>query len=58
MQPVLHYNKMASYLESKEVLGHFVGIATNVGDALTFRILTEHDQVLVKQIRKLMLMNV
>ena len=47
---MLYYNKMASYLEPKEVLGHFVGIAINVGDALTFKVLTNNDQVLCRSV--------
>ena len=50
LQLVLYYNKMASYPQPKEVLGHFVGIAINVGDALTFKVLTEHDQVLCRSV--------
>ena len=50
MQPVLYYNKMATYPETNEVLGHFVGIAINVGDALTFKVLTKHDQVLCRSV--------
>ena len=50
MQPVLYYNKMDSYLEPKEVLEHSVGIAINVGDVLTFKVLTKNDQVLCRSV--------
>ena len=50
LQLVLYYNKMASYPNPKEELGHFVGIAINVGDALTFKVLTAHDQVLCRSV--------
>ena len=50
LQPVLYYNKMASNPQPKEELGHFVGIAINVGDALTFKVLTDNDQVLCRSV--------
>ena len=39
-EPVLYYNPDASYPETKEESGYFVGFGENVGDALTFKILT------------------
>ena len=39
-EPVLYYNPDTSYPETKEEPGYFVGFGENVGDALTFKILT------------------
>ena len=37
-----------SYINSKEQYGHWVGIAENVGDALTFKILTPDFQIICR----------
>ena len=37
-------DKQSSYPASKEKLGHYLGISHNVGDALTYKILTNNDQ--------------
>ena len=39
-QKVYYYDPKSSYPGPKEKLGHFVGIAENVGDTLTYKILT------------------
>ena len=39
-EPVLYSNPDTSYPETKEEPGYFVGFTENVGDALTFKILT------------------
>ena len=39
-EPVLYYNPDTSFPETKEEPGYFVGFGENVGDALTFKILT------------------
>ena len=38
---VYYHDPVASFPESKEKLGRFVGIAEHVGDTLTYKILTE-----------------
>ncbi len=40
-EPVYYYDPNASHPKTKEEPGRFVGFAENVGDALTFKILTE-----------------
>ena len=42
---VLYLASDEPFPNSKELCGHFVGIAENVGDALTYKILSEHNQV-------------
>jgi len=49
-QPVFYYDRNASYPDSKEKYGHFVGVAHNVGDALTYKVLTDHDQVIMRSV--------
>ena len=39
-EPILYYNPDAVYPETKEEPGYFFGFGENVGDALTFKILT------------------
>ena len=39
-EPVYYYDPNVPYPASKEAMGHFVGIAENVGDVMTFYILT------------------
>ena len=48
-QPVffLDTNK-PSFPKSKELFGHWVGIADNVGDALTYLILTPNNQIIAR----------
>ena len=46
-EPVLYYKPDSSYPDSKECFGHFVGIAENVGDALTYLILTDDTQEII-----------
>ena len=40
-EKVHYHGPVASFPDSKEKLGRFVGIAENVGDTLTYKILTE-----------------
>ena len=40
-QKVYYYDPKSSYPKPKEKLGYFVGIAENVGDTLTYKILTD-----------------
>ncbi|HEY9706866.1 MAG TPA: reverse transcriptase domain-containing protein, partial [Oculatellaceae cyanobacterium] len=48
-QPVLYLDtNLPSYPHSKERLGHWVGIAHNVGDALTYKILTKDMTVIAR----------
>ena len=49
-QPVLYFQKNNPFPESKEKIGYFIGVARNVGDALTFKILTEKDQVISRSV--------
>jgi hypothetical protein len=43
-ESVYYYDPMVPFPSSKECLGHFVGIAENVGDTMTFRVLTDTTQ--------------
>ena len=46
-QPVLYFNTNGpSYPKSKELYGYWVGIAENVGDALTYKILTTENKII------------
>ena len=51
-EPVLYYNPDASYPKTKEEPGYFVGFGKNVGDALTFKILTlgKRPQILYRSV--------
>ena len=44
---VYYYDPLTSFPESKEKLGRFVGIAENVGDTLTYKILTEKTEQII-----------
>jgi hypothetical protein len=46
-QPVLYLDHESSFPSSREKLGHFVGISQNVGDALTFMVLTSDTQQII-----------
>ena len=46
-EPVLYKDTDPKYPDSKELPGHFVGIAKNTGDALTFRILCEDGKTVI-----------
>jgi hypothetical protein len=46
-EPVYNYDPMVPFPASKECLGHFVGIAENVGDTMTFRVLTDTTQEVI-----------
>jgi hypothetical protein len=39
-----YYDPLVPFPASKECLGHFVGIAENVGDTMTFKVLTDMTQ--------------
>jgi hypothetical protein len=45
-EPVVYFQPDASFPGSKEKFGRFVGFAENVGDALTFKILTDDTKVI------------
>ena len=47
-QPVYYQKHTAKFPESKEGIGKFVGIAENVGDALTFKILLPNGEVICR----------
>jgi len=49
-EKILYHDTEQSYPDSKEVPGHFLGIAQNTGDALTFVILGENDERLVRSV--------
>jgi hypothetical protein len=46
-EPVYYYDPSVPFPASKECLGHFVGIAENVGDSMTFRVLTDVTQEII-----------
>ena len=46
-EPVLYHDRDASFPNSKEKFGRFVGVAEHVGDALTFKILTDDTQQII-----------
>ena len=49
-EPVYYLLPDASFPDTKEQLGHFVGIAANTGDAMCYVILTETDTFLVRSV--------
>jgi len=49
-EKVYYSNSDQSFPESKEMLGWWLGIAENVGDAMTYWILTESGQVLARSV--------
>ncbi|MGH3055873.1 MAG: hypothetical protein ACRDL7_12945, partial [Gaiellaceae bacterium] len=50
-EPVYYYDPNVPFPTSKEKSGHFVGIAENVGDALTFKLITdETNQVICRSV--------
>ena len=49
-QPILYYDTNAKFPESREKFGHFVGIAHHVGDALTYKVLTEDMSVINRSV--------
>ena len=49
-QPVLNYKKNASFPDSKEEIGHFVGVSHNVGDSLAYKVLNENNQVINRSV--------
>ena len=46
-EPVLYHDEGAKFPDSKEKPGRFVGFAPNVGDALTFKILTADTNMII-----------
>ena len=46
-EPVYYYDPSVPFPASKECLGHFVGIAENVGDTMTFKVLTDDTQEVI-----------
>jgi hypothetical protein len=48
-QQVYHHNLEATFPDSGEKLGHFVGIADNVGDTLTYYILTDNTNQVISR---------
>ena len=49
-EPVYYYDPDTPFPDSKEKIGHFIGIAENCGDALTFWILTGKRTVLARSV--------
>ena len=49
-EPVYYLLPDASFLDTKEQLRHFVGIAANTGDVMCYVILTEKDTFLVQSV--------
>lgn len=49
-QPVFYLDKSASFPESKERLGWWVGVAENCGDALTYKVLTTDFNVITRSV--------
>ena len=49
-QPILYYDKTASFPSTKEHLGWWVGIAETQGDALTYKILTIDNDVITRSV--------
>ena len=49
-EKILYYDSEQSFPNSKELPGHFLGVAKNSGDALTFRILDSDGKVLVRSV--------
>ena len=48
-QPVFYLDtNKPSFPQSKELFGHWVGIADNIGDALTYLILTPNNQIIAR----------
>ena len=48
-EPVLYKVTEPKCPDSKELPGHFVGIAKNTGDALTFKILCEDGKTIIER---------
>ena len=46
-EPVLYKDTDPKFPHTKELPGHFVGIAKNTGDALTFQILCEDSKTII-----------
>ncbi len=49
-QQVYYYDPMSPFPQSKEKSGRFVGIAENVGDILTYKIMTDTEQVICRSV--------
>ena len=49
-EKIYYLNTEQKYPHTKESLGHFLGVADDIGDALTFYVLAENDQVLVRSV--------
>ena len=49
-EPVYYFDEEASYPETKEKFGHFLGIAENCGDVLTFWVLKPNRQVIARSV--------
>ncbi len=49
-QPVYYYDKSSSFPKTKEKLGWWMGVAENVGDALTYRVLTTEEQIICRSV--------
>ena len=49
-EPVYYLSPDASFPETKEQLGHFVGVSANTGDAMCYLILTDKKTILVRSV--------
>ena len=49
-KPVYYYNDGTSYPDTKECIGHFLGVAESCGDKLTFWILTTNRTVIAQSV--------
>ena len=46
-KPVFYYTDDSAFPGSREKRGHFVGFSESIGDALTFKILTDDTQEII-----------
>ena len=51
-EPIYYYYAEVSFPHSRELPGRFLGIAENVGDALTFQLLTDENRVIYRSVMR------
>ena len=51
-EPIYYYDAEVSFPHSRELPGRFLGIAENVGDALTFQVLTDENRVICRSVMR------
>ena len=49
-EPIYYFDHEQSFPHTKELPGHFIGIAENIGDALTYYVLTTNKTVLARSV--------